>query len=630
MTQEGFKRKLTTILSADAVGYSRLMGDDEAATVKTIELYRNIISDLITQHRGRVIDSPGDNLLSEFGSVVDAVQCAVAVQKELNARNTELPDNRQMKFRIGINLGDVIQEGGRIYGDGVNIAARLEGLSDPGGICVSKTAFDQIETKLPLGYEFLGDQKVKNIVKPVGAYRVMMEPRVTVLEAKKSSFFTWQGKRKSNVLIAMTVCTIVVCFSVWKYSSSPKAITPASKDKMAYILPDKPSIAVLPFKNISDGHEYDYFCDGLTDEIIIALSKVPGLFIIARNSMFTYKGKSVLAKQVSEDLGVRYVLDGNIRTSGNRVRISVQLIDALEGYQLWTERYDKELNDIFPIYDEITQKVIVAMEVTLTKGENARLLKKGTENIEAYLKVLQGTERFFKMNNIDNAAARQLFLEAIDLDSDYPVPYAYAARTHITDVWLRFSESPSESIRQAFYFAEKAIGLDDNSETAHSVLAGCYLVRREHQKAIEAARKGVSLSPNSADSHFMLGQMLIFSGNPKEAIANLELSIRLDPFARSQYFHMLGMAYREDGRYGEAINACQEAIRRQRNNMFAHLILAATYVMNNQPEEARIEAAEVLRINPNFTVERLAKVRPHIDPENTDRFVNALRKAGLN
>ena len=629
MTQEGFKRKLTTIMSADAVGYSRLMGDDEASTVRTIELYRTIIIELIIQYRGFVIDSPGDNLLAEFSSVVDSVQCAVAVQKELQVRNAELPDNRKMEFRIGINLGDIIQEGDRIYGDGVNIAARLEGLADPGGICVSKTAFDQIETKLPLGYEFLGEQRVKNIAKPVGAYRVVMEPRVKVIAARKKILSTPLVMRKTTIVSGIVILAIIVCFAVWKFYSSPKAITPASKDKMAFVLPEKPSIAVLPFKNISDGQEYDYFSDGLTDEIIIALSKVPGLFIIARNSMFTYKGKPKLAKQVSEDLGVRYILDGNIRTSGNRVRISVQLIDALEGYQLWTERYDKELNDIFAIYDEITLKVIVAMEVTLTKGEKARLLKKGTENIEAYLKVLQGIERFFKMNNMDNAAARQLFLEAIDLDIDYPVPYAYTARTHITDVWLKFAKSPSESIRQAFHFAEKAIGLDNNSETAHSVLAGCYLIKREHQKAIESAKKGVSLSPNSADSRFMLGQMLIFAGKPKEAIANLELSIRLDPFARSQYFHMLGMAYREEGRYGEAISACKEALRRQRNNMFAHLILAATYIMNDQPEEARIEAAEVLRINPNFSLERLAKVRPHIDQENTDRFVNALRKAGL-
>jgi adenylate cyclase len=332
---------------------------------------------------------------------------------------------------------------------------------------------------------------------------------------------------------------------------------------------------------------------------------------------------------VSEDLGVRYVLDGNIRTSGNRVRISVQLIDALEGYQLWTERYDEELSDIFAIYDEITQKVILAMEVILTKGEKARLIKRGTENIEAYLKVLQGTELFVKMNKIDNVAARKLFLEAINLDKNYPVPYAYTARTHLVDVWLRASKSPAECIRQGFQYAQKAITLDNTSEMAHLVLASCYLLRREHQKAIEAASMGLSINPNSADNHLMLGQVLVFADKPKAAIAHLELAIRLDPFARSQFFHLLGFAYREAGKYDKAIDACQEAIRRQRNNIFAHLILAATYIMNDQPEEARFEAAEVLRINPSFSLERLAKIRPHIDPENTKRFISALRKAGL-
>ena len=233
------------------------------------------------------------------------------------------------------------------------------------------------------------------------------------------------------------------------------------------------------------------------------------------------------------------------------------------------------------------------------------------------------------MNNIDNAAARELFREAIDLDENYSVPYAYVARTHLTDVWLRVSRSPAESIRQGFQYAQKAIALDNISEIAHLVLAGCYLLRREHQKAIEAANNGLSISPNSADIHLMLGQVLAFSDRPQKAIENLEMSIRLDPFARSQFFHMLGMAYREAGRYDEAINACQEAIRRQRNNMFAHLILAATYVMNDQPEEARIEAEEVLRIDPNYSLERLAEIRPHIDPENTERFISALRKAGL-
>jgi len=332
MTAQGVKRKLSAILSADVEGYSRLMAEDEVATVQTLTSYREVMTGLIEQHRGRVVDSPGDNLLAEFSSVVDAVQCAVAVQKEFQARNAELPEDRRMEFRIGINLGDVIEEEERIYGDGVNIAARLEALADPGGICISKTAFDQIETKLPLGYEYLGDQTVKNIPKPVGAYRVVMEPRVTVVgkeEEKKPSFF--RGRRA--ILGGVIAAVVVVIAVVWRFYLTPPqpTVEPASMDKMVFPLPERPSIAVLPFTNLSGDPEQEYFSDGITEEIITALSRVPKLFVIARNSTFTYKGKPVKVKQVAEELGVRYVLEGGVRKAGDKVRITAQLIDALMG-----------------------------------------------------------------------------------------------------------------------------------------------------------------------------------------------------------------------------------------------------------------------------------------------------------
>ena len=318
MAQDKFKRKLTTIFSADVAGYSRLMGEDEAATVKTLEQYKGIMSELIRQHRGRVIDSPGDNLLAEFTSVVDAVQCAVATQKELQARNEDLPENRRMRFRIGVNLGDVIEEESRIYGDGVNIAARLESLADPGGICISKTSFDQIETKLPFGYTYLGEQTVKNITKPVGAYKVLMEPRVMVAGAgepeKKPQVPGW--RRKGLVAGTLAVLISIIGVAVWNFYFRLPSIEPASEKKMAFPLPDKPSIAVLPFVNMSENKNQEYFSDGVTEEIITALSKVPKLFVIARNSTFSYKGKSTKVKQIAEELGVRYVLEGSVRKSG--------------------------------------------------------------------------------------------------------------------------------------------------------------------------------------------------------------------------------------------------------------------------------------------------------------------------
>jgi len=321
MSAESFKRKLTAILSADVKGYSRLMGENEAETVTTLTAYRRIMGELIQQHRGRVVDSTGDNLLAEFASVVDAVQCGVGVQKELQARNADLPENRRMQFRIGINLGDVIEEGEKLYGDGVNIAARLEALAEPGGICISKTAFDHIESKLPLGYQFLGQQTVKNIAKPVGAYKVLMEPRVIDREEEEAGKTVEPGK------------------------------PPAP-------LPDKPSIAVLPFTNMSDDPEQEYFSDGMSEDIISSLSQLPDIFVIARNSTFTYKGKSVNVQQVSRELGVKYILEGSVRKVGNRVRITAQLIDGTTGHHLWAERYDRKLEDIFAIQDEVTFKIL--------------------------------------------------------------------------------------------------------------------------------------------------------------------------------------------------------------------------------------------------------------------------------
>jgi TolB-like protein/class 3 adenylate cyclase len=382
MADEGFMRKLTAILSADVEGYSRLMGDDEEATVRTLTAYREVLTTLIQQHNGKVLDSPGDNLLAEFVSVVDAVQCAVAVQKEIGSRNAELPENRRMQFRIGINLGDVIQEEERIYGDGVNIAARLEGLSEPGGICISKTAFDHIESKLPYGYEFLGDQTVKNIAKPVGAYRVLMEPRVTVAgepeEDKPAPI------RRIPILIgAAVVLVLAIAVGVWQFYVRRPSVEPASVEKMAFSMPDKPSIAVLPFTNMSDDPKQEYFADGMTEDLITDLSQISGLFVIARNSTFAYKGKSIKIRQVAEELGVRYIIEGSVRRADDRIRVNTQLIDATTGHHLWAKRYDGKLGDIFDLQDKITQKIITALRVKLTPPEQDQVTRKGTDNIEA-------------------------------------------------------------------------------------------------------------------------------------------------------------------------------------------------------------------------------------------------------
>ena len=425
MATEGFKRKLAAVFSADVAGYSRLMGEDEAATLTTLEAYKQVMFVLIRQHRGRVVASPGDNILAEFASVVDAVQCGVAVQKEIETRNAELPENRRMQFRIGINLGDVIEEGDSIYGDGVNIAARLESLADPGGICVSKTAFEHIEAKLPFGYEFLGEQTVKNIAKPVGTYRVLMDPRVTVkatAEAKPKV-----GARRKPIFIALLgVLVVVVGAAVFWTFSRPPARPPvgkASKDRMAFPLPDKPSIAVMPFVNMTGDQSQDFFCDGLSESLIMALSKVPRLFVIARESTFSYKGKGAKISQVSEELGVQYVLEGSVQKAGDRVRVTAQLIDALKGHHLWSERYDRNVKDLFDLQDEITMKILTELRVKITEVEAARISAKGTNNLQAYLKVLEADGYRTQSNKEANAVAMRLSQEAVELDPNYPMAH---------------------------------------------------------------------------------------------------------------------------------------------------------------------------------------------------------------
>ena len=383
MTQKGFKRKLTAILSADVEGYSRLMDDDDEATIRTLTDYRNVISNIVKQYRGRVVDAPGDNILAEFGSAVDAVSCTVEIQEELAERNSRLQDERKMQFRIGVNLGDVVEEEGRIYGDGVNIAARIEALAEAGGICISRNVFEQVKNKLKLGYQYLGEHIAKNIPEPVQAYRILMESNMAV---------------------------------------------PEKGDGLE--VPEKPSIAVLPFDNISGDPEQEYFSDGITEEIITALSKVPKMFVIARNSTFTYKGMPVKVQQVGEELGVQYVLEGSVRKAGNRVRITAQLVETVAGHHLWADRYDRDLKDIFALQDEITFKILTALQVTLTEGERARVWATRTDNLDAFLKYLQARQSAGLFTREGYVFARQLAQEAINLDENYSDPYVLIAMTH--------------------------------------------------------------------------------------------------------------------------------------------------------------------------------------------------------
>jgi len=625
---EDFKRKLAAIFSADVAGYSRLMADDEAATVETIAAYREVMASLIKQHRGRVVDSPGDNILAEFASVVDAVQCAVAAQKEFQSRNAALPEHRRMAFRIGINLGDVIEEEGRLYGDGVNIAARLEGLAEPGGICISRTSFDHIETKLPLGYEYLGEQEVKNIPKPVGAYKVVMEPRVTVAEKIEKGRAVPVWRRKAILAGGVTLILVIIAAVVWNFYFRAPPIEPASVDRMAFPLPEKPSIAVLPFTNMSGDPEQEYFSDGITEDIITTLSKVPRLFVIARNSTFTYKGKPVRVQQVAEELGVRYVLEGSVRKAEERVRITAQLIDATRGHHLWAEKYDRDLRDIFALQDEVTRKIVRALVVKLTKDEQQLLVDKRTDNLEAYDHVLRGIDHFLRMTGEENAEARQMFKHALDLDPDYAVAYSWLGWTYWMEWSFEWSQDPA-SLDRAFELVQRALSLDDSLSDAHALLGKVYLWKKQYDQAVSELEKTVALDPNDADGLAGLGEILYFAGRPEKAIGLIKRAIRLNPMPPVWYFHGLGHAYYLAGQYDEAIAALKRTLIRNPNFWPAHVYLAASYIELGRDEEARAEAEKILRINPRFSLEGKGKKLPYKDRSVIERLGKSLRKAGL-
>jgi len=628
MAEEGFKRKLAAILSADAVDYSRLMGEDEEATVRTLKAYREVLSTLIQQHNGQVLDSPGDNLLAEFVSVVDAVQCAVSVQKEIKSRNDELPENRKMKFRIGINLGDVIQEEGRIYGDGVNIAARLEGLAEPGGICISKTAFDHIESKLPYGYDFIGDQTVKNIAKPVGAYRVLMDPRVTV--SGKSVDKKHTSKRSMTIFIGVAAAfAVAVVVGIWQLYMRRSSVEPASVENMSYPLPDKPSIAVLPFTNISDDPDHEYFSDGITEEIITALSKIPKLFVIARNSTFTYKGKSVKIQQVSEELGVQYVVEGSVRKADDRVRITAQLIDALTGHHMWAEKYDRHVEDIFAVQDEITKKIITALQIELTEGEQANVYSSGTDNLEAYLKAMEANWLNSQSSKEGILKARKLAEEAIALDPEYAFAYRVLGSNHGMSLAIGMSKNPRESLKQALELFSKAIELDDSLATAHSSLGIYSMYARQYDTALAEGKRAIELQPNLPDVVISYAAILSWLGKPEEAIPFFKEGLRLTPKPPTAYLRLFAGALRDSGQYETAIAQAQKATEQEPNDLISWITLISSLSLEGREEDARTAAKEILRIKPNFSVASYEKRAPQRDRATVKRYCDALRAAGL-
>jgi adenylate cyclase len=633
MATEDFKRKLTAILSADVKGYSHLMAEDEEATVRTITAYREVITEIVQKHRGRVVDSPGDNILSEFSSVVDAVRGAVEIQEELKVRNAELPENRRMEFRIGVNLGDVIHEEERIYGDGVNVAARVESLADAGGICISRSAYDQVKNKLTLGYENLGEYSVKNIAEPVRIYKVLMDPESV---GKVIGERRVEPKRGLRIAIAAVIAFLLVVGGAVLWKSYQPIVSPpvevASEKKMAFPLPEKPSLAVLPFDNLSGDSSQDYFSDGITESIITALSNVSNLFVIARNSTFTYKGKPVKVQQVAEELGVRYVLEGSVQRSGDRVRITAQLIDALTGHHLWAEQYERKFGDIFALQDDITEHVTLALQVKLTEGEQARIRRGHMDNPEAYEYWLRGRETYMSFTKENNDQARKLWEKAAELDPTNSWMWQQIGWTYYRDARFGWTDTPVQSLARAEELAQKTLAVDDSNAEAYCLLSVVYMSRRQHDKAVAYGERALALAPNFTDITATIAIPFMYSGRPEEAIEMVKNAMRLNPYYPAWYLPVLGFAYRFTGQYEEAI-ALLETWRARANPRSAipHLFLAITYEEAGRGEEAQIAVAEILKRKPKASITGYLKAKtfPYKNPADIEKVVDLLRKAGL-
>jgi adenylate cyclase len=563
------------------------MGDDEEGTLLAVTAHLGeFIEPCIAEHRGRVVKTTGDGLLAEFASVVDAVQCAVAIQDGMRSRNSEVPQDLRVEFRIGVNLGDVIVQEGDVFGDGVNVAARLEGLAEPGGICVSDMVHQGVRSKLELSFDDLGPQRVKNIGDAVHAFHIRHDDP--------------SGASSSGQVDAL-------------------------------VPPDRPSIAVLPFDNMSGDSEQEYFSDGITEDIITELSKISGLFVIARHSAFTYKGQSVTLKQVGQDLGVRYVLEGSVRKAGNRLRITAQLIDAISDHHLWVERYDRDLEDIFAVQDEVARNVASALTVALKPEEGERLSRPPTENVEAYDIYLRTRATPWPPTRENILTARSAYQRITEIDPSFAGGPAGQSMTHALAFMFGHSERPDEDARLALELANAAVALDNEFAQAYSALGLSYTVTGQHEEAVICARRAVELQPGDADAQLFSAFTLLFAGQAENAYEAITTALRLDPqYINGPYLNVLGFVCFCAERYEESIEAFKKNI--DRGGPLAPPALAfrtASYSAVGQMEKAKESAQALLNFLPAFSMARFRMLHMFKNSDDTKRLIGALRKVGL-
>jgi adenylate cyclase len=574
------ERRLAAILAADIAGYSALMGADEARTVRDLKGHQAIVLPMIGEFAGRIIDTAGDGILAEFASVVNAVKCALAIQSTMAERNAAIEPQHRMQFRVGINIGDVVYDEVRIYGDGINIAARLESIAEPGGICISSKVYEEVNGRVELACDDIGEQQLKNIARPVHVYRIRLDGALPVV------------------------------------GSAPA-------------LPDKPSIAVLPFQNMSGDAEQEYFADGITEDLITDLSKISSLFVIARNSSFVYKGRSVKVQEIGRDLGVRFVLEGGVRKAGNRVRITAQLIDADSGGHLWAERFDRDLTDIFSTQDEVVEKIVGALAITLTPGEEQRLRRRGTENVEAYETWLRARELLGGGTRESVVQARAMYRRSIAIDPTFANPHAGLALAEIMDYINDWAVDPAAALGEAERCARRALELSPQEPVTHLALGNVLLWRRNHEGALSEFRRALALDRSYAQGYSATGMVLMYAGRPAEALEPIAMAMRLDPHYATIVLHFLAQAHFALGSYETAARYLVDRIARNPSTDASRMLLASCYGHLGRIDDARKTWAEVLEVNPQFSLMQRGRVLPYKNASDFQRIADGLAKAGL-
>ncbi len=633
MPSERVERKLAAILAADIAGYSRLMGADEEATLARLKAHRReLIDPKIKEHHGRIVKTTGDGILIEFPSVVEAVRCAVEVQQGMVERNADVPQDKRIEFRVGINLGDIIVEGKDIYGDGVNVAARLEALAEPGGICISRAVRDPVRDKLPYEFADLGEHTVKNIARPINVFGLAAKDVAALPETTAAP--RAPPRRRFVAAIAAAVALVVIAAAAawwWHVWQSDRAASVAASEDTAHqearALAERPTIAVLPFVTLSAGSSDDYFGDGLTEDIIAALGRFSELSVLARNAVFPYKGKGLRPEDVGRELGARYLVEGTIRRTPERIRISVELTESAKGTLLWSQQYDAEPKAIFSIQDDITRRITGALAVRLTKPEQARAAATPPSSLAAYDLVLQGRDLMSRRTRSMNAQARDLFRRAIDLDPTYAAAYVGLGSVERNSMLYGWAADPVEALQRAESLAKKAIGLDDSNSGAHVLLGTVYLSFRQYERAVDELHRALDLNPSDAETYAALGSALLFMGQIEECITADETALHFDPNLEINYLWGLGTAYFLAGRTADAARTFERLLARDADFPFGQAMLAAVYAEADRPEDANRAAAAVRRLNPFF--DRASFGSLFRNPEHQAKIASALGKAGL-